>query len=154
MDSFSLLFSGQAKETWDATAARAKWRFSPSTLNDLTQPWNPVQTVLFSPDVVAARKTITNWITLLRFALLFSYSWENVRFYFEFKLNFAYYWRSEEPAILISWLLLRMCGTYVANVRLGFLLIMNEMNRTQSDHARLDLQSLVIWSLVFCAPIA
>ena len=154
MDSFSLLFSGQAKETWDASAARAKWRFSPSTLNDLTQPWNPVQTVLFSPDVVTARKTITNWISLLRFALLFSYSWENVRFYFEFKLNFAYYWRSEEPAILISWLLLRMRGTYVASVRLGFLLIMNEMNRTQSDHARLDLRSLVIWSLVFCAPIA
>ena len=154
MDSFSLLFSGQAKETWDASAARAKWRFSPSTLNDLTQPWNPVQTVLFSPDVVAARKTITNWITLLRFALLFSYSWENVLFYFEFKLNFAYYWWSEGPGILISWLLLRMCGTYLASVRLGFLLMMSEMNRTQSDHARLDLQSLVIWSLAFCAPIA
>lgn len=96
----------------------------------------------------------TSKISLFRFALLFSYSWENLLYYFEFNLNFAYFWRSEEPAILTSWLLLRMRGTYVASVRLGFLLIMNEMNRTRSDHARLDLQSLVIWSLAFCAPIA
>ena len=94
----------------------------------------------------------TSKISLFRFAL-FSFPWENLLYYFELTLNLAYYWRSEEPAILISMLLLCMCGTYVASVRLGFLLIMSEMNRTQSDHARLDLLSLVIWSRAFWASI-
>ena len=44
-------------------------------------------------------------------------------------------WRQEEPAILISRLLLRIRRMYVA--------------RTQFDHARLDPLSLVIWSCVF-----
>ena len=48
----------------------------------------------------------------------------------------------EEPAILISRLLLRMHGTNVASLALP--LGMNRMHRIQSDHERLDLLSLMI----------
>ena len=55
--------------------------------------------------------------------------------------------RQEEPAILMSRLLLRMHCMYVASFVLP--LRMNAMPRTQFDHARLDLLSLVIRSRVF-----
>ena len=54
-------------------------------------------------------------------------------------------------AILISRLVLRMRRMYVASIRLHFHeeSRMSEMHRTQFDHVRLGLLSLVIWSLLF-----
>ena len=63
---------------------------------------------------------------------------------------YYYYGQQEEPAILISRLLLRTRRMPVCSRHLFRLpLRMNGMNRTQFDHARLDLLSLVIWSRVF-----
>ena len=54
-------------------------------------------------------------------------------------------------AILISRLVLRMRRMYVASIRLHFHeeSWMSGMHRTQFDHVRLGLLSLVIWSLLF-----
>ena len=55
-----------------------------------------------------------------------------------------YCYRQEEPVILISRLLLRMHSLYLASfVR------MNGMYRTQSDHVRFYLLSLIICSCMF-----
>ena len=53
--------------------------------------------------------------------------------------------RQEEPAILIFRFLAHMRRMYVASIRTST----NGMQRTQFDHVRLDLLSLVIWSRVF-----
>ena len=55
----------------------------------------------------------------------------------------------EEPAILISRLLLCTHRMYVVSFRFGLPLRMNGMHRTQFHHLRLDLLSLVILSRVF-----
>ena len=55
--------------------------------------------------------------------------------------------RQEEPAILMSRLLLRTLCMYVAS--LGLPLRMNRVHITQFDHAHLDLLSLVIGSRIF-----
>ena len=62
--------------------------------------------------------------------------------------------RQEEPAIVISRLLLRMRRMYVASSCLfGLPLRMNGMRRTQFDHARLHLQltrNLITLVLTIC----
>ena len=73
---------------------------------------------------------------------------------FVFVTQGSYCERPEEPAILIYRLLLRMSGTYVATMHLfGLWLRMIGMHRTQSDQARLDLLSLVIWLRALCSSI-
>ena len=57
--------------------------------------------------------------------------------------------RQEEPAILMSRLLLSTHHMYVVSFRFELPLRMNGMHRTHFDHVRLDLQSLVILSRVF-----
>ena len=58
--------------------------------------------------------------------------------------------RQEEPSILISRLLLRTHRMYVCSqLSFGLPLRMNGMHRTQFNHVRLDLLSLVSLSLVF-----